>query len=338
MFDQPALRANAHPPSPQRRSLVLGALAATAAAATPRAWAQTGADAPVRLVVPFTPGTGIDLIARQIAQPLSDRLKRPFFVENKAGASGIIGTQEVVRATPDGTTLLVSVNTLVMNMALYPKQGFNPLTDLVPVSQTSWGQLLLVASAGSRIESLKDLMDRARAKPGLLNYGSPGAGTPHHLAMELLKNRAKISLTHISYRGTAPAVTDLLGGQIDAMFLPIHVALQHVKAGKLKALAISSDTPHPLLPEVPSLGTLKLGDLNVDMWYGVFAPAGTPRAMVDRLNTELRDVLASPAVAKSFETQGMTPAHSSPDAFQKLVTADAKRWADLIKAQGITAE
>ena len=139
MFDQPALRANAHPPSPQRRSLVLGALAATAAAATPRAWAQTGADAPVRLVVPFTPGTGIDLIARQIAQPLSDRLKRPFFVENKAGASGIIGTQEVVRATPDGTTLLVSVNTLVMNMALYPKQGFNPLTDLVPVSQTSWG-------------------------------------------------------------------------------------------------------------------------------------------------------------------------------------------------------
>ena len=122
------------------RDRVLGALATTAAAVTPRAWAQTGADAPVRLVVPFTPGTGIDLIARQIAQPLSDRLKRPFFVENKAGASGIIGTQEVVRAAPDGTTLLVSVNTLVMNMALYPKQGFNPLTDLVPVSQTSWGQ------------------------------------------------------------------------------------------------------------------------------------------------------------------------------------------------------
>ena len=133
------LRAHAHPPSPQRRSLVLGTLAATATAAAPMAWAQGGADTPVRLVVPFTPGTGIDLIARQIAQPLSDRLKRPFFVENKAGASGIIGTQEVVRATPDGTTLLVSVNTLVMNMALYPKQGFNPLTDLVPVSQTSWG-------------------------------------------------------------------------------------------------------------------------------------------------------------------------------------------------------
>ena len=136
-------RALAPPPSPHRRSLVLGAMAAAAA---PMAWAQSAADAPVRLVVPFTPGTGIDLIARQIAQPLSERLKRPFFVDNKAGASGIIGTQEVVRATPDGTTLLVSVNTLVMNMALYPKQGFNPLTDLAPVAQTSWGQLLLVTS------------------------------------------------------------------------------------------------------------------------------------------------------------------------------------------------
>ncbi|CAN7246181.1 tripartite tricarboxylate transporter substrate binding protein [Acidovorax sp. LjRoot118] len=324
------------PPSLQRRRLVLGALATVAA---PLVRAQAGgADTPVRLVVPFTPGTGIDLIARQIAAPLSERLKRPFFVDNKAGASGIIGTQEVVRAPADGATLLVSVNTLVMNMALYPKQGFNPLTDLQPVGQTSWGQLLLVASEGSKIQSLKELVERARAKPGALNYGSPGAGTPHHLAMELLKNRAKISLTHISYRGTAPAVTDLLGGQIDAMFLPIHVALQHVKAGKLKALAISSGTPHPLLPEVPSLNSLKLGDLNVDMWYGVFAPAGTPRAYVDRLNTELREVLAAPAVAKSFETQGMTPAHSTPDAFKKLVAADAKRWSDLIKAQGITAE
>lgn len=329
------LAAPLQPPSLQRRRLVLGALATVAA---PLVQAQSGSDVPVRLVVPFTPGTGIDLIARQIAAPLSERLKRPFFVDNKAGASGIIGTQEVVRAPADGSTLLVSVNTLVMNMALYPKQGFNPLTDLQPVSQTSWGQLLLVASEGAKIQSLKELVERAKAKPGALNYGSPGAGTPHHLAMELLKNRAKISLTHISYRGTAPAVTDLLGGQIDAMFLPIHVALQHVKAGKLKALAISSSTPHPLLPEVPSLNSLKLGDLNVDMWYGVFAPTGTPRAFVDRLNTELRDVLAQPAVAKSFETQGMTPAHSTPDAFRKLVTADAKRWADLIKAQGITAE
>lgn len=321
---------------PRRRTLVLGGLAALLA---PWATAQSPADAgPMRLVVPFTPGTGIDLIARQIAPPLADRLKRPVFVENKAGASGNIGTQDVVRAAPDGSTLLVSVNTLVMNAALYPKLGFDPLTDLEPVSLTSRGQLLLVANAASKIDSLQALLARAQARPGALNYGSPGAGTPHHLAMELLKNRAKISLTHISYRGTAPAVTDLLGGQIEVMFLPIHVALQHVKAGKLNALAISSDQPSPLLPQVPPLSTLKLGNLNVDMWYGVLAPAGTPRPLIDRLNKELQEILAQPAVASAFETQGMTPQHSTPEAFRQLMAADARRWAELIKAQGITAE
>ena len=156
--------------------------------------------------------------------------------------------------------------------------------------------------------------------------------------MELLKNRAKVSLTPIAYRGTAPALTDLLGGQIDVMFLPIHVALQHVKAGKLIALAISSDKPSPLLPQVPPLSALKLGNLNVDMWYGVLAPAGTPQADIDRFNTELREILALPAVASAFETQGMTPESSTPDAFRQVMAADAKRWFDLIKAQGITAE
>ncbi len=320
-----------------RRHLLLGGL--LGALAPSAAWAQAAAKpSTVRLVVPFTPGTGIDLVARQIAPPLAERLKRPVFVENKAGASGNIGTLDVVRSVPDGSTLMVSVNTLVMNPALYPKAGFNPLTDLAPVSLTSRGQLLLVAGSATKIDTLQALLAQARARPGALNYGSPGAGTPHHLAMELLKNRAKVSLTHIAYRGTAPALTDLLGGQIDLMFLPIHVALQHVKAGKLLALAISSDQPHPLLPQVPPLGTLKLGNLNVDMWYGVLAPAGTPQAEIDRLNLELRDILALPAVASAFETQGMTPEHSTPEAFRQLMVADARRWSDLIKAQGITAD
>lgn len=324
-------------PSTGRRGLMLGTL--LGAATSSIAWAQgSGTQTPLRLVVPFTPGTGIDLIARQIGPPLSERLRRPVFVENKPGASGNIGTQEVVRAAPDGATLLVSVNTLVMNPALYPKAGFNPLTDLAPVAITSRGQLLLVAGTASKIDSLQALLTRAKARPGALNYGSPGAGTPHHLAMELLKNRAKVSLTHIAYRGTAPALTDLLGGQIDVMFLPIHVALQHVKAGRLLALAISSDKANPLLPQVPPLSTLNLGNLNVDMWYGVLAPAGMPQADIDRLNAELRDILAMPAVASAFETQGMTPEHSTPDAFRQVMAADAKRWADLIKAQGITAD
>jgi tripartite-type tricarboxylate transporter receptor subunit TctC len=331
---------NATPAMPSRHrrritQLALGSLLSASAMGRALAQAKIGT---LRLVVPFTPGTGIDLIARQIGPALAERLKRPVIIDNKPGASGNIGTLEVVRSPADGSTLLVSVNTLVMNPALYPKAGFNPLTDLAPISITSRGQLLLVASAGSRIDSLVTLMARARARPGLLNYGSPGAGTPHHLAMELLKNRAQVSLTHIAYRGTGPALTDLLGGQIDVMFLPIHVALQHVKSGKLTALAISSDKPNPLLPQVPPLSTLKLGNLNVDMWYGVLAPAGMPVADIDRLSAELRDILATPAVATAFEAQGMTPEHSSPEAFRQVMAADARRWAELIKAQGITAE
>lgn len=317
----------------RRRRIVLGGMAAVAAP-----WVRAQGDAPIRLVVPFTPGTGIDLIARQIGPGLTARLNRPVFVDNKAGASGNIGTQEVARATPDGSTLLVSVNTLVMNAALYPNLPFDPLADLTPVGLTSWGQLILVASLKSKIDSLQGMIARAKKEPGALNYGSPGAGTPHHLAMELLKNRAGVSLTHIGYRGTAPAVTDLLGGQIDVMFLPIHVALQQVKAGKLKALAISSDKSNPLLPDVPPLSTLNLGNLNVDMWYGVLAPAGTPKPVIERLNLALDEILKDPAIKTAFEVQGMTPAHSSPDEFRKLMATDAKRWADLIKAQGITAQ
>ena len=318
-------------PSRHRRALLLSA----GALAAPLAWAQAPASTPIRLIVPFTPGTGIDLIARQIGPRLAERLGRPVVVDNRAGASGNLGTEAVVRAAPDGSTLLVTVNTLVMNRALYPKLGFDPVKDLDPVSLTSWGQLLLVASKASGLQNAADFVARAKARPGALNYGSPGNGTPHHLAMELLKSQSRVFITHIPYRGTAQAVTDLLGGQLDVMFLPIHVALQHVKTGALRALGISSDKPHPLLPEVPPLRTLNLGKLDVEMWYGVLAPAGTPKAISDRLNAELKGILALPEVKAAFETQGMSPAHSSGDEFRRLIERDAERWAQVIKAQGI---
>ena len=293
---------------------------------------------PIRLIVPFTPGTGIDLIARQIGPKLSDRLGRPLVVENRPGASGNIGTEAVVHAPADGATLLVTVNTLVMNRALYPKLAFDPVTDLAPITLTSWGQLVLVASRRSGIQTAQQLIERARAKPGSINYGSPGNGTPHHLAMELVKNQAKVFMTHIPYRGTAPAVTDLLGGQIDVMFLPIHVALQQVRAGNLTALATGSDKPNPLLPGVPPLRALGLGTIDVEMWYGVLAPKGTQRDSIDRLNKELGEILALPDVRAAFETQGMTPAHSTPDEFRALIERDAARWAELIRAQHIVAD
>ena len=313
------------------------ALTAALALCWATAWPQA-APAPIRLIVPFTPGTGIDLIARQIAPHLAQQLGRAVVVDNRAGASGNIGTEAVARAAPDGNTLLVSVNTLVMNRALYPKLGFDPLRDLEPVTLTSRGQLLLVANAKGGIASAQELVARAKAKPGALNYASPGNGTPHHLAMELLKNQTGSFITHIPYRGTGPALTDLLGGQVDVMFLPIHVALQHVKSGQLRALGISSETPHALLPEVPPLQRLKLGQLDVEMWYGVLAPSGTAAAVVQRLHDELATILARPDVKAAFESQGMTPTSSTPQAFRALMEKDAARWAKVIKDQNIRAD
>jgi tripartite-type tricarboxylate transporter receptor subunit TctC len=308
----------------------------TAAATTSPNLAADGV--PLRLIVPFTPGTGIDLIARTLGPRLSERLGRPVVVDNRAGASGNIGTEAVVRAAPNGNTVLVTANTLVMSPALYPKLPFDPLKDLVPVSLTSWGQLLLLTHPQTGFKQASDFVAAARAKPGRINYGSPGVGTPHHMAMESFKNTTQTFLTHIPYRGTAPALTDLLGGQIDAMFAPVHVALPHVRTGRLVVLGIGSDKRHPLLPNVPTLAQAGVGDINVDMWFGVFAPVGTSLEFVTRLNREVREILVGSDAKSAFETQGMDPAGSTPEDFQRLVAKDAVRWAKLIKTQKITAE
>jgi len=320
------------------RSLLALLLAAASVGALAQVQPAQSAQAPLRLIVPFTPGTGIDLIARTVGPRLAERLGRPVVVDNRAGASGNIGTEAVVRAAPNGQTLLVSVNTLVMNRSLYPKLPFDPVRDLMPVSLTSWGQLLLVTPPTSGYKTAADLVAAARAKPGRVNYASPGVGTPHHLSMELFKSTAGVFMTHIPYRGTGPALTDLLGGQVDAMFLPIHVALPHVRSGRLVALGLGSEKRHALLPQVPTLAEARSGNVNVDMWYGIFAPPGSAPEFVARLNRELKEILALPEVRTAFETQGMDPASSTPDEFRKLVEQDATRWAQLIKAQNITAE
>jgi len=225
-----------------------------------------------------------------------------------------------------------------MNRALYPQLPFDPVKDLVPVSLTSWGQLVLVASTRAGYTSAAQLVADARRRPGAINYASPGAGTPHHLSMELFKTTTGVYLTHIPYRGSAQALGDLLGGHVDVMFLPVHVALPQVKAGKLAALGIGSDRRHPLLPQVPTLAEAKVGNVNVDMWYGIFAPAGTPPDQVARLNRALKDILATAEVRAAFATQGMDPASSSPEGFRRLVEQDAARWARVIRTQNITAQ
>jgi len=308
--------------------------ASMTAAGTAAAWpTQT-----IRLVVPFTPGTGIDLVARTIGPQLSERLGQPVIVENRPGASGNIGTEAVVRAQPDGHTLLVSVNTLVMNRSLYRKLPYDPVRDLTPITLTSWGSLMLVVHPKAPVQSVAELVSVGKQQPGRLTYGSPGVGTPHHMAMALFGATTGAELLHVPYTGTAGAVTDLLSGQIQTMFLPVHVGLQHVKAGKLRALAISSPERVPQAPDVPTLREAGLKEVDVEMWYGVFAPRGTPAPIVERLNREIHAALASPQVKAAFESQGMVPATSTPQEFAALVERDAQRWADVVARAKITAD
>jgi len=322
----------------RRRATLALACALGAGLTSPMALAQSAAEGPIKLIVPFTPGTGIDIVARQLGPKLSQKLNRPVVVENRVGASGSIGTEAVVRSAPDGNTLLVSVNTLVMNRALSPNLPFDPLKDLSPIALTSWGELILVTHPKTGWKTAKDLVQAAKAAPGRINYASPGVGTPHHMSMELFKSTAQVFITHIPYRGTAPAVTDILGGQVDVMFLPIHVALSHVKTGRLVALAIGSERRHPLMPDLPTVTETGLGQVNVAMWFGVFGPRGLAPDLINSLNRDINQILASEDVKTAFSTQGMDPATSTPVEFARLVERDADKWARLVKVQGIKAE
>lgn len=315
------------------RSLLLSAAALLAGHA--HAWP----DQAITLVVPYTPGTGIDLVARQLSARLPKALGQPVVVDNVAGASGNIGSDRVARAKPDGYTLLVQVNTLVMNKSLYQTLAYDPIADFAPVTMTSWGSLLLVTNPNvQKTASLAQMIAAARGAPGKLTYATPGVGTPHHLSMALLTQNAGLDLLHVPYKGTAGAVTDLLGGRIDYMFLPVHVALQHIQAGKLKAIATGSPARLPQLPEVPTMTEAGAAIGNVDMWYGVLAPKNTPPEIVERLNREIAAVLKQDEVAKAFAAQGMVPASGTPAEFGQLITKDAQRWADVVRRGNITAE
>jgi len=314
---------------------LLASLLLAASAAAAHAWP----DQPITLVVPYTPGTGIDLIARQLSARLPAILGQPVVVDNVAGASGNIGSEKVARAKPDGYTLLVQVSTLVMNKSLYKSLAYDPLNDFTPVSLTSWGTLLLVTNPNvQKTTSVSQVVAAAKASPGKFTYATPGVGTPHHLSMALLLQSTGTEMLHVPYKGTAGAVTDLLGGRIDYMFLPVHVALQHIQAGKLKAIATGSDKRLAQLPEVPTLAEAGLQGGNVDMWYGVLAPKGTSPAVVARLNKEIAAVLKQPEVASAFESQGMVPASSTPSEFKDLMSKDTQRWAGVVQRGGITAE
>ena len=330
-----------NPTDPLRRRGLLGALsigvlgsAGTFPALGQAAWPGK----PVRIVVPYTPGTGMDILARTLAPHLQAAWGQAIVVDNRPGASGNLGAGAVAKSPPDGLTLLMGVNTLIINPALYANMTYDPLRDLAPIGLAATGSFLLVASSASKLKSVDDLVKAARARPGALDYASPGIATPHHMAMELFKLQAKVSITHIPFSGTAGAVNAVLSGDVPLMFLPVHVAMAQVKGGRLVALAAAGDKRSALAPELPTLAELGFKGVEADLWYGMLAPAGTPADIVSRINADLRTALALAEVKSALSAQGMEIAPSSPEEMAALMRRDAARWAAVVKQAGIRAE
>jgi tripartite-type tricarboxylate transporter receptor subunit TctC len=319
--------------TPSRRT-VLGLLAALVPI---RALAQSSSH-PIHLFVPFTAGTGPDLLARILGEELRQRWNQAVVVENKPGASGNIGTLAAARAEPDGQTLLVTVNTFVMNASLYKSIPYDPETSFVPVAEIATGVLALVVHPSLNVSTLQAFVAAAREKPGAINYASPGRGTPQHLAMELLKLTAQIDLTHIPYAGSAGAIKDLAGGHISAMFLPVHTALPLAASGDIKILAVGSEQRAHQAPDVPTLAELGVAGFDVDLWYAVLAPAGTPTEIVMRYNAAFNEILAQPNVRTLLDRQGLVAQGGPSERLAALIAKDRARWARVVKDAGISAE
>ena len=280
----------------------------------------------------------MDTIARAVGPRLSERLGQPVTVQNMPGASGNIGADAVAKARPDGHTVLMGANTMLMASQLYANVPFDPVKDFSSVSLAAWGTLMLVANPKTGIKTLPELVAAAKAKPGSIAFGSPGVGTPHHMAMELFKVRTGLFMLHVPYRGTAGYTTDLLSGEVNVGFLPVHIAQGFVNSGRLTALAVGSPKRHPVAPGVATFGELGVKDVEVDLWYAFFAPAKTPAPVVTRLNTEIAAILRQPEIKDLLGKAGMDAAASTTDELTALTVKDYPRWGEVIRRNGIKAE
>ena len=293
---------------------------------------------PIKIIVPFTPGTGMDTIARVMAPRLSERLGQPVVVQNQPGASGNIGADAVAKSNPDGYTILMGANTMLMASQMYKNVSFDPVKDFAPVSMAAYGSLMLVANPKTGIKSLSDLIKEAQAKPGAISFGSPGVGTPHHMAMELFKLESNTFMLHVPYRGSAGYTQDLLGGELNVGFLPVHIAQGFVKSGRLNALAVGSPKRHPVAPDVPTFEEVGVKRIDVDLWYAFFLPSKTPAAVVTRLNTEMAAILRQADVKDILGKAGMDASASSPAELSAIVAKDYPRWGAVIRTKQITAD
>src|SRR6516225_3389881 len=308
--------------------VIAAATASLAVALT--ASAQTYPDRPIRFIVPFTAGTGPDILARTLGEALAKRLGQPIVVENKAGASGNIGTDQVAKAAPDGYTILVTVTTFAMAPALYKPLPFDPIADFAPIGEVAVGSLALVVNPALKVATIPELVALAKTKPGALNYASPGNGTPQHLAMELFKQQMGVDIVHVPYKGLAGAVSDVIANQVPMMIMPVHTALPYAAAGKLRILAVSGDKRSSFAPDSPTFKEAGVQDYDIDLWYGLLSPARTPRAIIERLNNEIAAALGQNEIRESLVKQGLTPTTSTPEALGALIRADLARWKNLV--------
>ncbi|MBX9824625.1 MAG: tripartite tricarboxylate transporter substrate binding protein [Xanthobacteraceae bacterium] len=293
----------------------------------------------IKIIVPYDPGTGPDILARTLGQKLGEKWNVPLIVENRPGASTNIGTEVAAKSPADGYTMLITANTFVLNQSLFKILRYDPVKDFAPVLPLALGRLALVTHPSLKVTSASELVSLAKASPGKINYASPGNGTPHHLAMELFKQTTGVDLMHIPYRTTAGAVQDLLGGRISVMFLPIHVALPQIEAKSLNVLAAGGTKRAAATPQVPSLAeVVGVADIDVDIWYGLYAPAGTPPAIVTRLNGEVNALLNAPDVKEALARQGLSPTGGTPEDLAVVTKTDLDRWAKVVRAAKIQAD
>jgi tripartite-type tricarboxylate transporter receptor subunit TctC len=323
-----------------RHSIAIALSLSLAAIAQPgtEATAQKLSDRPITIIVPYSPGTGPDILARLIGEEIQQRWGQPVTVDNKPGATGNIGTQIAARAAPDGHTLLMTTNPITANISLFKNLPYDPVKSFEPVVFVGTGAIALAVHPSIPATTFREFIDFVRARPGQINFGSPGVGGPHHLAMELLKLTTQTNMTHVPYRGSAGATNDLIGGHVSLAFQSIHVIMPMARANQVRLLAIASKERSPLAPDLPTLQELGLADFEVDLWFGILAPAGTPRDIVDRYNATINEILSSPQVVEKLGRQGLRTGGGTPERFRDFIASDIVKWQKVVQEAGIVAE